>query len=351
MRKIFYFLACMLVLQACIKKDTVLPDAPDDKRPLSIILQNNSNFSQFYDAMERAGLDSIISGKGSYTLLVPGNDVLQRNGFTTDSLQHMDPAALRGFLGHMILQGGITSDSVPQTIDYVYMNLAGDSMYFSVPIPGQFQYQATSGVLHVNGANAMKANIVASNGVIQSMDRVLQGPVSSVQAFLSNNPHYSWYVRALKNFGYWDSLDISGPQVILATSNETYMGHGLDSLAVEALDTLTYKRWLIGNTILRIGIFFNSDMQDAPTPPLYQPVVNPPVLITDDYVVVVQGTQIGLTPHNYIEIITTGEAPWYGYPYQWGGVVSLDADPDHLCRNGIVHGTTDLLAYPENLLK
>lgn len=356
MKKIFYLLLGTVLLQACIKKDdTVLPDQQTALRPLAQILQNNTNFSMFYNAMEHAGLDSMITGNNKYTLLVPGDDVFQAAGYTLDSLQHMDAGVLRTFLQNMILRGGITSDSVPQTINYIYHNLNGDSLYFSVPVPGPYQQQGSTingnAVLHINGSTAVRSNILASNGVIQSMDHIIKAPALSMQAFLAGNPHYTWFVRALKNFGVWDSLDVKGPLVLLAPTNDAYLNHGMDSLAVEALDTLQYKRWLVGSAIIRTGVFFTTDFKDAPMlTGFYGPAPNPPIIITKDYLLVFLFGKVGITPFNYFDILNYPTDPWWGNPYQYGDQATFD-DPNHICRNGMVQGTNELMALPDYLHK
>ncbi|PUZ29397.1 hypothetical protein DCC81_08095 [Chitinophaga parva] len=356
MKKTLYILLGIALLQACIKKDdAVLPGQQTGSRSLAQILQNNTSFSMFYNAMEHAGLDSMITGNNKYTLLVPGNDVFQAAGYAPDSLQHMDAGILRTYLQNMILRGSISSDSVPQTINYIYHNLNGDSLYFSVPVPGPYQLQAPSingnAVLHINGATAVRSNILASNGVIHSMDHIIKAPAPSMQAFLAGNPRYTWFVRAMKHFGLWDSLDVNGPMVLVAPTNDAYGKHGMDSLAVEALDTVQYKKWLVGNAIIHTGVFFTTDFKDAPMlSGFYGPAANPPIIITNDYMLVFLSGQVGITPFNYFDILNYPTDPWWGNPYQYGDQATFD-DPDHICRNGIVQGTNELMALPEYLHK
>lgn len=355
MKKIFWLLLGIITLQACIKKDNSLQTNTNVVlRPLSSILQNNANFSMFYNAIEKAGMDSIITGGKGYTLLVPGNDVFTAAGFAADSLLHMDNGSLKKFLGYMIIPGKITTDSIPQTIYYPYVNLNGDTLRFGVPVPGTFQRQSPTpgnAILHVNGVGTTYSNILASNGVIHNITRVLQTPAPTVRYFLEHNPNYSFFVRALHNFGYLDELDGKGPFVLFAPTNTAFLNHGFDSLAVEALDTLQFKKWLVSSNILHTGIFFSSDFIDAPVPPPYGPLVNFPGYLAKDYAIVFSYSTAGLSPLNFIDIITYGAAPYYGNPYVYGDVVGFD-DPDHLAYNGVVHGTINgMLAIPGDSLR
>jgi uncharacterized surface protein with fasciclin (FAS1) repeats len=346
MKKICLLILAVLLLQACIKKDDMQIAPVEAQRSLAVILQNNINFTMIYGAMERAGMDDILTGKAYHTLIIPGDNVLRDAGITGDSLQKMDIAVLKRLLNNLIVPGRITSDSVPQTIDYPYTNLNGSTMYFSVPVPGPDQYQP-QGTLHINGATAIRSNILASNGVIQAMDRLITEPSPTVRSYLEQTAKYSFFVRGLKNFGLLDQLDGKGPFVVMAPTNDAFINHGYDSLMVEQLDTVMYKKWLMSSYILHTNIFFKTDFSDAPMQAPYHPMVNPPVILTDDYAVVFSGFGLGLTPFNYMDITLNPKEPYWGNAYIYGDQINMD-DPDHLALNGVVHGNNGLLAWPDS---
>ncbi|PSL47968.1 putative surface protein with fasciclin (FAS1) repeats [Chitinophaga niastensis] len=338
MQKIYIILLGVLLLQACIKKDDVLPPVSKDTRPLAAVLQNNYTYAMFYTAVERAGLDQVITGDSLYTLLVPDNSVFASAGITPDSLQHMDIAVLKKLISYHILPGAVTMATVPQTIDYPFKSIAGPNVYFSVPVKN-----GAIPALHINGATVKKADIIAGNGVIHAIDRVLEYPAATVKEYLVRTPRFSLYTQALKQFGLLEGLTAPGPFVVLAPTNKAFLQRGYDSAAIAAMDTLHYKKWLFGAAIMKTGFFFKTDFKDAPLPN------DAPVYVTPDCLMVFRSDKIGLALFDYIHIINNYTPPYYGNPFVYGDMVTLD-DPDHPALNGVVHGTNKLLALPDSLI-
>jgi uncharacterized surface protein with fasciclin (FAS1) repeats len=329
MQKIYIILLGVLLLQACIKKDDVLPPVSKDTRPLAAVLQNNYTYSMFYTAIERAGLDRVITGDSLYTLLVPDNSVFAGAGITPDSLQHMDMVTLKKIVSYHVLIGAVTTATIPQTIDYPFQSIAGPNVYFSVPVKS-----GAVPALHINGATVKKADIIAGNGVIHAIDRILEYPATSIKEYLMGTPRFSLYAQALKQFGLLDGLTAPGPFVVLAPTNKAFLQRGYDSAAIAAIDTFHYKKWLFGAAIMKTGFFFKTDFKDAPLPN------DAPIYATPDCLLVFKADRIGLAPFDYIHI---------NNPFVYGDMVTLD-DPDHPALNGVVHGTNKLLAIPDSLL-
>jgi uncharacterized surface protein with fasciclin (FAS1) repeats len=342
MKKYILVITAMVLLSSCLKKDdTVLPPATS-LRSLATVLQNNFKFSMFSAALKMAGLDSLASGKGPYTFLLPDDAAFAASGITMDSLQHMDPALLRKILSYHILRGAITTDSVPQTIDYPFTSLDGATLYFSVPIPSA----NTSLQMQVNGVNVSGMNVPASNGEIQVMSAVLRYPAPSVKAYLESNPDYSYFVMGLKNFGLLDSLGTAGPFVLYAPKNTAYESYGYDSAAIAAMDTLHYSKWLFSAYIMKKPGFFMADFNDAPMAGPYDNAFNAPVYVQPGYLLVFEYGLLGISVLNYFDIMGP---PLYQSPYIYGDQVVSD-DPDHLTLNGVVHGVTyGLMADPAKL--
>ena len=355
MKKQKYLLLPLLLLlismqMACLKKpdESVTPVSQDDQ-PLLTILKNNYSFSMLYSALQRTGLDKTLAGAGPFTLLAPDNDAFARSGINADSLAKIDTATLKKLIGYHIISASVISSSVPQSIDFKYPTLAGTPVYFSRPIPGPNQYGDLT-ALHINGVNVDNRDIAATNGYIMVLDRVLYHPAASVKIFLQQNPRFSIFVQALKQFGLFDQLDKPGPFVIMAPTNEVFANYGLDKNTITHIDTLHYKKFLFSNYVISPYRFFSTDPADAPLD-----LTAAPGLVTKDIIEVFGGAAygapatFGVISLNYKSINQAPfSPPYYGNVYVYGPQVNL-IDPDHVAENGVVHGIDGLSITPDSV--
>ncbi len=338
----YYILSALLMLVSiqfgCLKKADLLPQAAADNRPILTILKNNYAFSMLYGALQRTGLDKTLEGNGPFTLLAPDNDAFNNSGITADSLAKIDTATLKKLIGYHIIKANIPYNAIPQAIDFPYQSLAGPAVYFSLP-----KTQTGAQTVHINGVTVKKMDIQAVNGYIIVLNKVLYYPAGSVKAILEGNPRYSFFTKALKKFGLFDQLDKTGPFTIMAPSNDAFLQNGMDETAINALDTVNYKKFLFSAYILSPYKFFVSDLTDAP---LSNTAV--PGVVTPDFIQVTNPGN-GSNPATYGLISLDWKAisvyqlpPYYGNFYIYGPAVQID-DPDHLALNGIVHGLNGIV--------
>jgi uncharacterized surface protein with fasciclin (FAS1) repeats len=353
MKKNRYFLIAitwLLILQtACVKAPDAMPQTQTNSRPLLTILKNNYAFSMFYSALQRTGLDKTLQGKGPYTLLVPDNDAFANSGISADSLAKIDTATLKKLISYHIIPLSVAYAGIPQTIDTPYPTLAGPAVYFSVPVNRQ---PAPPGIiytpLHINGILVNEADIGAANGYMIAISKVLYYPAASVKAYLQNNPKYSYFAQALKQFGLLDKLDGPGPFTVMAPDNDAFINNGIDQTSLAAMDTLTYKKILFSAYILSPYRFFMSDyITDGRTVS--------PLIFTPDYVVVINtnpgntNVSYGIKSLDYAEIeLKFASPPYYGNSYIYGPQANT-IDPDHPAVNGIVHGLDNIVMIPDSL--
>lgn len=330
-------LICLLACSACIREE--LPEPPKEQRVLKEILQNNFAFSMFYQALQRTGLDTITTSSGSYTLLLPDNDAFARSGINADSLSRIDKATLEKMLRYHIIRGALPSAAIPQAIDYGFVSMAGPMLYTSVPMPwSTLRPSPGNPMIHVNGVNVNKADIMASNGVIHALEKVLNYPAPSVKSWLENAPAYSRFVKALKKFGMFEALATGGPVVVLAPSNDVFDKWGLDDATLETMDTLHYRKMLFNNYLLPARFFFKSDFKDAP---MQGSVINPPVLILKESILLVENERLRVLPLDY-------QRKPEGILYTLGETVDI-TNSDYLCTNGVVHGINGLMVLPDSV--
>ena len=338
----------VVLLSACLKEAPVAaPQQSADKLPLITILHNNYAFSLFDSALRRTGLDKTLDSAGPFTVLVPDNDAFASSGISADSLDRMDPDTLRRLISYHIIPSAVPYAAIPQMIDFKYPTLAGPPVYFSVPIPGSHQSQSTArNILHINGTTVNRTDILAANGVIHDLGKVLQYPAATVKDILESTPSYSYFTQGLRQFGLLDQLGKPGPFTVMAVTNDDFIQFGIDSAGIARLDTSTYKKLLFSVDILTPMLFFSTDMRDGPlnASPAY---LFPDVLLLFQY----DGynTNYGVVPYNWRQIQGTYVPPYFGNYYIYGDQSITLSDPDHLALNGVVHGVTGMPVYPDSV--
>lgn len=324
--------SALFLLASCVKDFDTRPEPAIGQRPLLTLLENNYSFSIFYQAIKRLGMDKTLNGTEEYTLLVPDNDAFALAGITTETVASLDTASLRKIIGYHIVKGSLPYNKVPQTVDYKFTTLTAQTVYFSVTLPDPNRPNRPQ-LLHVNGITAKKTDVMASNGMLHVLENVLTAPAVSVKLILNNDPDYSLFVQALKQFGLYDQLDKAGPFVVLAPSNEVFLQNGIDESTLATLDTLTYKKFLFTPYVMPGKFFFKSDLEDAPLTG-----TGPNGVRGIDYLL-----QIDYYAFNF-QLLPDKADPFY-FP----NTVQF-ASSNHLANNGVVHEVDNLLITPDYAL-
>ena len=143
------------LISACVPASTE-PDIVD-------IAASNDQFSTLVAAVTAAGLVDTLKGDGPFTVFAPTNDAFAAlpAGTVEDLLKPENKDKLIAILTYHVVPGAVTSDQ-----------LAGQRMDVAT-VQGQ--------TVHIDGRNGVKVNksrvttadIIASNGVIHVIDRVL----------------------------------------------------------------------------------------------------------------------------------------------------------------------------------
>lgn len=173
-------------------------------------------------AMQRAGLDSLLSHGQGLTLLAPEHAALQQHlaaqGLTMDALM-AQPQRLRALLLEHLLP----------------LPLSGDALLQARPLPslggGVLRLQIDAQGPCVIDAQGHQARLLAGDlhwGALRLhlIDRVLQPPTQGLLALLQQAPSRGELAEALHRCGLDAVLRASGPFTLLAPSD-----HGFELLA------------------------------------------------------------------------------------------------------------------------
>ncbi len=140
----------------------------DDGDDIVDIAASNPDFSTLVAAVQAAGLVETLKGDGPFTVFAPTNDAFAAlpEGTVETLLLPENKDQLVSILTYHVIPGAVTSDQViGQRLDVA--TVQGET----VTVDG------TGGKLEaavrVNDANVISADIIATNGVIHVIDKVL----------------------------------------------------------------------------------------------------------------------------------------------------------------------------------
>jgi uncharacterized surface protein with fasciclin (FAS1) repeats len=136
-------------------------------KDILITLRNAGNFTLFLQAIEAAGMSQQLRTAGPFTVFAPTDDAFGRvAGPVRDSL-FRDRAMIEVVVRNHLLEGRVTADEARTRRGLSFMG--GTAV----------KVDATGTLVRVNGAQVIKANMVASNGLIHAVDQVWMPTVNA----------------------------------------------------------------------------------------------------------------------------------------------------------------------------
>lgn len=120
----------------------------------------DARFSMLVKALQEADLVDTLKGAGPFTVFAPTNDAFAKVPADKLNMLMKDKAMLRSVLMYHVMSGRV---------------MAGDARTMMAPMMGgsSASVRAENGMVMVDNARVMQADIMASNGVIHAIDMVL----------------------------------------------------------------------------------------------------------------------------------------------------------------------------------
>ena len=219
------FLAGTLVFSSCSKEEEVTPDpTPAAMKTIAEIATDNGNFTILLDALTRTDLaETMADPSQTLTVFAPNDDafvdLLAELGL--ENLDEVEAAlgteGLKNVLLYHVLGAEVTSDMVSTG----YVSTLGTNASMD---PLSLYTNTSSGVMINDRAMVSTADVMASNGVIHIIDKVIL-PLS-IYDLLSINDDYATLTAAL---GIADGdLDVllsdasTGPFTLLAPNEAAF---------------------------------------------------------------------------------------------------------------------------------
>jgi uncharacterized surface protein with fasciclin (FAS1) repeats len=128
------------------------------------VAERAGSFTTLLAAVRAAGLEDALRGDGPFTVFAPTDEAFAALPEGTVESLLANPEALRAVLTYHVVAGKVTAAEVTS------LNQATTLQGSAVEI------RTHDGAVHVGGATVTAADVMASNGVIHVIDRVLLPP-------------------------------------------------------------------------------------------------------------------------------------------------------------------------------
>ncbi|HEV2483554.1 MAG TPA: fasciclin domain-containing protein [Puia sp.] len=218
----WFSLACLLALVLSCKKTVVHQNSGIYSDPKSLIseISDNFNLSHYDTALQVTGLDSLLAGKGPYTVFVVQDEAYPtlvtqqgptqlQNGITYYTggpfygringlanyyyqyVQEGDIVYLKRLMTLHILPLNLTIAAIPFALNTAYPTLAGDSVYISKYIDPNSATPDT--IVTVNGIRVTRGDFSATNGTYHVLNQLLfPAPNQSILDVISGSNALGW---------------------------------------------------------------------------------------------------------------------------------------------------------------
>ena len=204
--------------------------ATETNKTIVDVTSSNPNFSTLVAALKAADLVSTLEGAGPFTVVAPTNEAFANlpAGVLTALLKPENKGILTKILTYHVIPGKNTASAI--------LTLNGKSVN-TVEGSG-INVNVNSGKIILNdSSNVTTTDILATNGVIHVIDKVLLPASLNLESLLnkelnvetknivditSSNPNFSTLVAALKSADLVTTLQGSGPFTVVAPTNEAF---------------------------------------------------------------------------------------------------------------------------------
>jgi uncharacterized surface protein with fasciclin (FAS1) repeats len=205
-----------LTLAACGGSDDPAP-APTPTKNIVELAQGTADLSILVEAVVAAGLAPTLSGTSTFTVFAPTNAAfaaaLTELGLTkAELLAPANKALLTQILTYHVVSGKVLKAQVP--VGSPIVTVQGES----------FTVDSTLAITDQRGrkANITATDILATNGVVHLIDKVILPTNKNVVQVAQANPDFSVLVEAVVAAGLAPTLSGTGPFTVFAPTNAAF---------------------------------------------------------------------------------------------------------------------------------
>lgn len=249
------FFALSVLFVSCEKEDST-PTTPS----ITAQVVAGANFSLLESAVVKAKLATTLDGAGPFTVFAPTDDAFTASGITASTISSLTEEQLKAILLYHTVPSTILAANVPAGPNAKVITAGGDSIFVTKNASGVF----------INGINVTQADVLASNGVIHLISKVLLPPAGNIVEVAQSNSNFSFLVAAVVRASSGTTnvasiLSTGGPFTVFAPTNDAFKAAGFaDIAAINAADPNTLASILTYHVVP--GRVFSSDLTNGATP-------------------------------------------------------------------------------------
>jgi transforming growth factor-beta-induced protein len=238
--------ATALVLSSCSKDD----DKPStETKNIVQTASGDVQFSILTEALTKANLVTALEGPGPFTVFAPTNDAFNAlfTQLGVSGINDLSAETLTPILLNHVISGSVKSMDI--------ITSYASTLNTSAPGQNAVKVFIQKGMdVKVDGSKVIIADVMASNGVIHAIDKVILP--SSVVNHAINNPDFSILVEAVVKAGLVDALSAEGPFTVFAPTNAAFTNlfsalgvSGIADLTAEQLTPILLYHVVSGNVL------------------------------------------------------------------------------------------------------
>lgn len=204
----------IFLFSSCQKMDIRLPNSKaTEKKSIARIVSTAPNFGFLEAALIKAGLAETLDMSGTFTIFAPTDDAFKAAGFpTAEAVTSADADVLKSVLLYHALGTAVSSSAAQGFNATPVTTLSGKDFYVT----------GKDGSVWVNNAKVIGKDVMASNGIIHVIDKVLMPPTQDLVQLAQSNANLSVLVAAVIKAGAVDLLKSAGPYTVFAPTNKAF---------------------------------------------------------------------------------------------------------------------------------
>lgn len=242
-RYAFFALAMATVFTSCAKEE----ESTTKAKTIVEVASSDPQFSILVEAVDKAGLVSTLNSTGPFTVFAPTNTAFNAlfEQLGVSGIKDLSAEVLKPILLNHVLSGKNMAADISTGYFATANNMAPGMNNVKVFI------NKGSSVM-VDESKVIATDIMASNGVIHAIDKVILPP--SVVNHAINNPDFSILVQAVVKTGLAEALSGAGPFTVFAPTNQAFNElfatlevNGIADLTAEQLTPILLYHVVSGN--------------------------------------------------------------------------------------------------------
>jgi uncharacterized surface protein with fasciclin (FAS1) repeats len=209
-------------ITSCGDDDPAPTPTPVVDNTISGLASKTADLSLLVKALTKTNLVATLQGTGPFTVFAPTNAAFEAAGYnaaTIDALPASEVPALKTLLLNHVVSGAVQSTGLANN---TYIKTLATTTASGTN--GLSMYVTTTGGVKLNNlATVTTANVIASNGVVHIVDKVITLP--TVVDHAAANGAFTTLVSLLDRDGQPDFLSIldgNGPFTVFAPTNDAF---------------------------------------------------------------------------------------------------------------------------------